>query len=102
MWIDPSGLNIVGFNDVGNPIFNAGAPTARFTPDLNTIRLECAAARRSAEDLRAFMRMPREQRVALIWDNVTVERIERLHPAIQNEVIAFIFDAQSQGIYLRV
>jgi RHS repeat-associated protein len=37
-----------------------------------------------------------------IWDHLTIHRIGYLHPATRNSVIAFILDAQSQGIYLRL
>jgi len=42
------------------------------------------------------------QNINNIWDHHTVSRIQNLHPAIINPSTAFILDAQSRGIYLRV
>ncbi|MCL2611281.1 MAG: M15 family metallopeptidase, partial [Defluviitaleaceae bacterium] len=37
-----------------------------------------------------------------IWDHHTINRLKALHPNIQDAAVAFILDAQSKGIYLRV
>jgi len=37
-----------------------------------------------------------------IWDSYTRDRIKKLQPKIQNDVVAFIIDAQNQGIKVRI
>jgi len=37
-----------------------------------------------------------------IWDQITIDRINDLHPAIRNPATALILDAQNRGIYLRI
>ena len=64
---------------------------------------------RLAELLREAAALARERRDSApapnindIWDPVTINRIGYLHPAIRDSAIAFILDAQSQGIFLRI
>jgi len=45
---------------------------------------------------------PASSNINDIWDHVTIDRINGLHPAIRGNATAFILDAQSRGIYLRI
>lgn len=45
---------------------------------------------------------PKTKPQKAIWDDVTKRRIQTLHPKIREMATAFILDAQSQGIKLRV
>ena len=43
-----------------------------------------------------------DEKIQNIWDPITVDRINQLHPDVQEAAIDFILEAQEQGIYLRI
>jgi len=44
----------------------------------------------------------RKEIMQAVWDLISEQRIQKLHPAIRDRARAFIAEAQKQGIFLRV
>jgi len=98
MFIDPSGLAAV-FSS-----FNAMINDASRVLGSRQTELSVAWSRTRQADgswgyawSRTF-----QERLDSVWDNVTRDRIETLHPFIRNRTVDFILSAQDRGINLRI